>query len=291
MHAPNASSTTEVTLSVNNLTDVDIYTEALSQVHTDGRPPFVELLWDNYLHVPAQELRQMFEPVAERIALHVMWTGFVHTDLARLDRILDRLAEHIDVLQPLYVSDHLLRIVDDGRYLSPPQDLRYDDVLTQTCERVQRYQERIGQRLLLENLASGGPSGLGQAQFAAEVVRRTGAGLLFDVSNAIVAETNGGDPLSAWLPALSAGPVRSHVGGYRRDEPGGPLRDSHGDPLSSDTLRAVEVLARSGCLQSVCLEREFDKSSAAVAEDLRRIEAAVQPTATVASRGECRADV
>ena len=289
MPEPRASSTPEVTVSINNLTDVSVYTEALTQAGRRQVPPFVEILWDNYLHLSAEKVRETFEEVTDRVALHVMWTGFVHTDVARLERVLDCLAEHVRVLDPLYVSDHLLTIVDEGRYLSPPRDLRYDDELAITCERVQRYQERIGRPLLLENLASGGPSGRGQADFAIEVMRRTGAGLLFDVSNAIVAETNGGDPFSAWLPALSAGPVRAHVGGYRRDRPDGPLRDSHGDPVSARSIHAIEVLAKGGRLQSICLEREFDKSAAAIAEDLSRIEGAVSPE--VITPPEVRADV
>ena len=101
MPEPRASSTPEVTVSINNLTDVSVYTEALTQAGRRQVPPFVEILWDNYLHLSAEKVRETFEEVTDRVALHVMWTGFVHTDVARLERVLDCLAEHVRVLDPL----------------------------------------------------------------------------------------------------------------------------------------------------------------------------------------------
>lgn len=286
-HAP--YSPTEVTLSINNLTDFDLYAEALARAGRRGRVPFVEILWDNYLHLSPKQLAETLEPVADRVALHIMWSGFVHSDEERLERVLERLAEHVDVLQPLYVSDHLTRTIRHGRYLTPPEDLDYERDRDRTCERVLRYQERIGCPLLLENQASEGPEGRGQADFATEIVRRTGCGLLFDVSNAIVAESNDGDPFSAWLPALAQGPVRAHVGGYRPDEEDGHLRDSHGDPLSPATMHAVQMLSASGGLRSICLERESNKTVDAIAEELLRLDAATHgPRAHDQVEGQAR---
>jgi hypothetical protein len=66
--------------------------------------------------------------------------------------------------------------------------------------------------------------------FLAEVVRRTGCGLLLDVNNAYVSGVNGGrDPweLIAALPADAIGEI--HLAGFAED------RDAAGDRLLIDT--------------------------------------------------------
>ncbi|MGH1347793.1 MAG: multinuclear nonheme iron-dependent oxidase [Nannocystales bacterium] len=289
MNEFSASSPTEATLSVNNLTDFSLYADAVAMAGRQDALTFVEILWDNYLHLDPDVIARSFEALAPRVALHVMWTGFVHTSAERLDRILDCMSTHIRALDPVYVSDHLLRTVAGDRYLAQPEDLDYEADLEQTCRRVQRYQEATGRRLLLENIASAGPQGVGQADFAGEVLRRTGAGLLFDVSNAIVAETNGGDPVHAWSSLLSQAPVHAHVGGYRLDPHDGKLRDSHGDPLSPASLDLVALLGRQGQLRSICLEREKEKTASDVADDLRRLnQALTRPPAETRPAPELR---
>jgi hypothetical protein len=111
--------------------------------------------------------------------------------------------------------------------------------LARVCDHVDQAQEHLGRRLLLENPSTYvefADSTLTEGEFLAEVVRRTGCGLLLDVNNAYVSAVNHGrDPwdLVAALPAAAVGEI--HLAGFAEDRDGAGQRlliDTHGSPVA-----------------------------------------------------------
>jgi hypothetical protein len=145
---------------------------------------------------------------------------------------LERLAQLAGRIEPLLVSDHACfaraawrgEVVHGADLLPLPFNGEALDVL---AANVQRVQDRLGRRLLVENLSAYlvlAGSDRHEPDFLAELARRTGCGLLVDVNNIYVNALNAaraGDPAEPlvacrrWLDAIPAGAVGElHVAGH-----------------------------------------------------------------------------
>ncbi|MEO0381227.1 MAG: DUF692 domain-containing protein, partial [Pseudomonadota bacterium] len=111
-------------------------------------------------------------------------------------------------------------------------------------QHIDQVQDTLGRQMLLENPSSYlafEASTMSETDFLAELVRRTGCGLLLDVNNVFISATNLGYTPQGYLDAYPLGVVGEiHVGGHAQDadEQGAPLLvDSHGcataDPVWS----------------------------------------------------------
>ena len=200
-----------------------------------GHAQFLELLVDNFLHVPGGALR------------------------AALDELAARLRALIRDVEPLYVSDHLARFTHDGRRLPMLAELDTERDYVAARTRLAAWQERLGERLHVENFPSVLGEGNNQADFYARLVADTGCGVLFDFCNAVIAELNTGYPAQRWLPVVRDMP-HFHIAGYRRTE-GEPalVIDSHDSPIAEDTLAFLRAFARErGGLAGLTLVVERD---------------------------------
>ncbi len=135
-----------------------------------------------------------------------------------------------DRIEPAMISDHLCWGTHRGQYVHDLLPLPYtEEALAHVAARVQVVQERLGRRLLLENPSSYvayRDSTMAEWEFLAELVRRTGCGLLLDVNNVYVSARNFGfDPLRylAGLPGEAVGYV--HLAGHT--DRGRYLLDTH----------------------------------------------------------------
>jgi uncharacterized protein len=99
---------------------------------------------------------------------------------------LDRLKSLVDRLDPFLVSEHMAWSVNDGAHFNDLLPLPWtEEALETMSSHVAEVQDVIGRRILVEN-----PSGylrfrhstMGEAVFLADLVRRTGCGLLCDVN-------------------------------------------------------------------------------------------------------------
>lgn len=156
-------------------------------------------------------------------------------DGAHLERIA-RLAERIE---PALVSEHLAWSVADGTYLNGLLPLPYtEEALGVVAANVQRMQDRLRRPVLIENPSvylRFVESAIPEEEFLAELVRRAGCGLLFDVNNLYVNVVNhGGDPLAymATLPPAAVGEL--HLAGHVVNEADGVpiLIDDHGSRVA-----------------------------------------------------------
>ncbi len=250
--------------------------------HLDGLladpPAFVEVHAENYFGaggLPHAQLRAL----CEQLPLSVHGVGLSIGGATSPDAgHLGRLATLLDRYQPASFSEHLAWATHDGRFFNDLLPLRYDnEALRRIAGHIDLVQARLGRRLLLENpstyfLVPG--STWGEAAFLAELVRRTGCGLLLDVNNVHVScHNNGGDP-QAYVDALPLSAVGEiHLAGHFRDvaEDGEILLiDTHGAPVCAPVWDLyARVIARTGPLPTL-IEWDTDVPEYAVLRDEAR---------------------
>ena len=152
---------------------------------------------------------------------------------------LTRLAVLVDRLQPTLVSDHLAWSTNGGRYFNDLLPLPCtEEALEVVVRNVGRLQDALGRQVLVENpscymsLAS---STMPEPAFLAELVRRSGCGLLLDANNIHVTAHNLGLDPQAWLDGLPADAIGEyHLAGHAVNEADGEtiLIDDHGSAVA-----------------------------------------------------------
>jgi uncharacterized protein (UPF0276 family) len=190
--------------------------------------------------------------------------GLDQTHLQRLKAVADR-------FQPRLLSEHLSWSIAGGAYLNDLLPLPYtQEALALVARNVSHAQETLGRRLLIENPSRYlrfAASVIPEEEFLAELVRRTGCGLLCDVNNLFVSCHNTtGDPLR-WLDAIPADAVGEfHVAGHAVNDADGRtmLIDNHGSRVHGAVWRLLaEAVARIG-LRPVLVEWDTDVPELAV---------------------------
>jgi uncharacterized protein (UPF0276 family) len=189
---------------------------------------------------------------------------------------LARLAQLIERVEPACFSEHLAWSSQGGQdgaspggashYLADLLPLPWNEAtLDRVCRHVDQVQHRMRRRMLLENPATYlefEASTMDEAGFLAEVLRRTGCGLLLDLSNVHVSCTNHGRDARAYLAALPLAAVGElHLAGFATDQDAAGallLIDSHGSPVDEAVWRLyAEVLGRIGPVPTL-IERDND---------------------------------
>ncbi len=216
---------------------------------------FVEVHAENYM-VRGGPFLAHLERVREQHALSVHGVGLSIGGPGPLDDDhLERLAALLSRFEPRWFSEHLAWSSHGGVCFGDLLPVPYDDAtLARVCDHVDRLQERVGRRVLLENPSTYlefDASTMSEAQFLCEVVRRTGCGLLLDVNNAHVSAANHGRDAAAFVDALPAQAVGEiHLAGFAEDPDTTNRRlliDAHGSPVDDDVWRLYRyALARIG---------------------------------------------
>lgn len=183
------------------------------------RVGFIEVHSENYLaragwdwHVLG-ELRRDYP-----VSLHGVGLG-LGSARGFSDAHLERVRALVDAVDPFLVSEHLSWGALADRQLNDLLPLSLDAAaLALLCERVDRVQMRLGRRLLVENVSTYvrfRADTMSEAEFLAELARRTGCGILLDVNNLYVNQHNHGEDARAAMAALPIGSVGEiHLAGY-----------------------------------------------------------------------------
>ena len=168
----------------------------------------------------------------------------------------------VEELEPVLVSEHAVWSSANGVWFADLLPLpRTHDALRQLVEGVDRYQEAIGRRILIENPTSYLPftSEMDEPDFLNEVAARTGCALLLDVNNVYLSARNCGIDPERYLGTLAHDRIEEiHVAGHEADENLGEalLIDTHAAPVSEAVWRLLDLaLARLGP-RPVLLERD-----------------------------------
>ena len=254
-------------------------------------PGFVEVHAENCM-VRGGPFLARLDAVRERLPLSVHGVGLSIGGEAPPDRQhLDRLAAVLARHQPQWFSEHLAWSSHGGTCFNDLLPLPYDTAtLQRVCDHVDQVQQHLGRRMLLENPSTYlefEASTMDEAQFLAEVVRRTGCGLLLDVNNAHVNAVNHRRDARAFIAALPLAAVGEiHLAGFAEDRDGAGDRlliDDHGAPVDDAVWALYELaLALTGPVATL-IERDNDVPAlATLLVEAQRADAVLQRLATPA---------
>jgi uncharacterized protein (UPF0276 family) len=201
----------------------DLWFELDAQDHMDGGGREAWLLED-------------LRGAGREISLHgagLSLAGTAGPDLGKLAAI-KRL---VDRVEPILVSEHLTWHRLDG--LCPPDLVpvpRTNEVLARAALNIERVQDLLGRQILIENpthYINLKDHSWSETSFLSELCRRSGCGLLVDVTNVAVGAHNTGFAAAQWLDSIPAGRIGEiHLGGHSPDPEGTLLIDSHDSPVS-----------------------------------------------------------
>ena len=221
---------------------------------TAPRVGFFEIHAENFMgagglpHAQLTTLRQDYARSLHGVGLSIGGADDLDVDhLARLKALCDR-------YEPGSFSEHLAWSSHGGAYLNDLLPLPYtSETLATVCAHIAQVQDVLGRPMLLENPSTYvriAQSTIPETAFLAEIVRKTGCGLLLDVNNVFVCAINHRTDARSYLadfPFSAVGEI--HLGGHAQEAlPSGPLLiDAHGAPVAAAVWALyAEVLARTG---------------------------------------------
>ncbi len=199
--------------------------------------PWFEVMPDNYLN-PGVTPHHALEKVRSRypVVFHGVGMNLGATDPLD-DKYLDRLSELIDRYQPAWISDHLCWIGAGGTQSHDLLPLPYtSEVVRHTASRIQRVQDKLKRRILIENLSGYlkfADAQMSEWEFVKAVAEEADCDLLLDVNNVFVNSENLRFDPYAYIDAIPAHRVKEiHLAGHLRAE--GLLIDNHGSAVCAE---------------------------------------------------------
>ncbi|MBE0484328.1 MAG: DUF692 domain-containing protein [Bacterioplanes sp.] len=152
----------------------------------------------------------------------------------------------VDNIQPTLISEHAVWSGVQHAYFADLLPFpRTRAALQQLADGVHQYQEAIGRAILLENPTHyvGLQHEMHEADFMVELTQRTGCGLLLDITNLYLSQTNCGVDAKQYLDQIPAHLVGElHVAGFSADPVEGNrlLIDSHDHAPQEDILNLLD---------------------------------------------------
>lgn len=193
-----------------------------------------EILTENYM-VPGgrpldyvERIRRDYPLVMHGVSLSLGSCDPLDEDyLRRLKALAER-------FEPAWVSDHLCWTGVDGVNLHDLMPLPYtEEAVRHVAERIDRVQEYLGRRILIENVSSYlsyAYADMSEWEFLGAVAERADCRILLDINNLYVNAVNHGFDAQTYLDALAPERVAQfHVAGHSRD--GAYLIDTHDAPV------------------------------------------------------------
>ena len=180
------------------------------------------------------------------VSLHGVGMGLASTTPLSNDHLM-ALHRLCDAVQPAAISEHLCWNAATGMVINDLLPFPYtSEALGHVARRVEQVQEKLGRQLLVENLSNYltfAHSEMTEGEFLAELTRRTGCGILFDVENLYVNVRNLGVDADAFIKAIPAEAVKEyHLAGF--SERDGCLVDTHNHPVLSEVWELFESVLR-----------------------------------------------
>lgn len=163
-----------------------------------GSVEWVEALTENYLPWEDGRLRCPFSTLMKiRENLPVVLHG-VSLSIGSVDPVdegyVKRLKDLAERVQPVWLSDHLCWTGVAGENLHDLLPLPYtEEAIANTVEKISTVQDRLGRRILIENVSSYAEfqhSKMPEWEFVSEIANRADCGILLDVNNVYVSAVN-----------------------------------------------------------------------------------------------------
>jgi uncharacterized protein (UPF0276 family) len=227
---------------------------------------FIEVHAENYMGAGGP-VHARLDAARAQFPLSVHGVGLSIGGAEALDaQHLGRLARVVERFEPASVSEHLAWSSHGGVFFNDLLPIAYDEpTLARVVDHVQRVQERLRRRILIENpstyFALAG-SVLEEVDFLSELAARSGCALLLDLNNLVVSAGNRGE--SPWV-AFHRFPIahvaQVHLAGHA-SEPladGRTLRiDDHGSPVGQDVWALYAALLKRGVRPPTLVEWDTD---------------------------------
>jgi uncharacterized protein len=217
---------------------IGLRTAHYPRIVDDGvRADWFEVISENFM-IPGGRPLHVLETVrADRpIVLHGVSMSLGATDPLN-DGYLARLRALADRIEPAWVSDHLCWGSFGRHYAHDLLPLPYtEEALAHVATRIAQVQERLGRRILVENVSSYVAfthATMSEWEFLAAVAERADCGILLDVNNVWVSGRNHGfDPETylAGVPAARVGQI--HLAGHT--DHGTHVLDTHDAPVRDE---------------------------------------------------------
>lgn len=227
---------------------------------------WLEIHAENYMGAGGRPLAQL-RHLSDRFPISVHGVGLSIGGEAALDQDhLSRLKTLCDWLNPASFSEHLAWSSHDAAYLNDLLPLPYTHAtLTRVADHIDRVQEVLGRRMLLENPSSYvafAETTMDEITFLTEIARRTGCGLLLDVNNVFVSCVNQELDAAAYLAAFPLHLVGEiHLGGHDEDLDDAGRRlliDSHGAEVVDPVWALYRAAIAAGGAKPTLIEWDTD---------------------------------
>ena len=201
------------------------------------RVDFVEAISENFMGLGGRPLAVLEQARRDRpVFLHGVSLGLASVEPLD-ERYLTQWKALVARIEPAVVSDHLCWGRAHRRYSHDLLPFPFTHEALALCvSRVQQVQDFLGRQLTLENVSSYltfARNDFTEWDFLAELVRRSGCGVLLDVNNIYVSAQNHGFDADAYLAAIPRESVTQfHLAGHQRRPD--LIIDTHDGPVSDE---------------------------------------------------------
>ena len=209
--------------------------------HSQPDLSWLEVHSENYFQPNSAERLQL-QSLREIYQISCHGIGLSLGSVNRVSRKhLAQLKALIDVIDPLFVSDHLSWSEHGGHYFNDLLPLPYtEEALNVFTRNVQEVQDYLQREILIENPSSYVKfqhSTINEWEFLVEVQQRTDCRLLLDLNNVYVSAFNYGFDCDTYLDAIPADKVDEiHLAGFtiKQLDKGEIWIDTHSRPVGDD---------------------------------------------------------
>ena len=216
----------------------------------DPAVPWLEVHSENYFGDGGFDLH-VLDAVRQRYPVSLHGVGLALGSVDGLSgRHVEHLARLVERIEPALVSEHVCWGRAGDRHFNDLLPMPYTrEALALMVERVDALQNRLGRRILVENVSSYlayAHDELSEVEFLVELARRSGCGLLLDVNNLYVNAVNHGFDPQAFITALPLERVMQiHLAGHEWVHD--VIIDTHGAAMLDAVLDLYAfTLARTG---------------------------------------------
>ena len=251
-------------------------------VETHPKVDWFEVISENFM-VEGGRALEVLEAVREHypIAMHGVSMSLGSTDPLNRN-YLRQIGDLARRFEPAWISDHLCWGSVAGHYAHDLLPLPFtEEALAHVAARVAAVQDRLGRRILVENVSSYltfTDSAVPEWEFLAALAARADCGILLDVNNVYVSARNHGFDPAAYITAIPPERVgQLHLAGHT--DKGTHLLDTHVGPVPAPVWDLYRLALRHCGRVSTLVEwdeevPDFDVL-AAEAERARAVEAEV----------------
>ncbi len=223
--------------------------------------PWFEVLLDNHTAQGGLIPRQL-AAVRHHYPVSFHCVGLSLAGVDALDKkYLATIKRMVDEYSPVLISDHLCFTQHGGHHFNDLLPIPYtSESLHHVCTRIDEVQDYLGRKLLVENVSVYllfERSEMNEAEFLAELVSRTGCGILLDINNAYVNEFNHGFSAKKFIDTIPMDAVGEiHLAGF--EDKKSYLIDAHNNCVSKPVWALFDYYLQHGNSIPVLIEWDND---------------------------------